>query len=192
MKRVQATPGQQPKEASGRFNHNVLESGLLQQVTHAVLSRDFKLAKSLATTKEHWRLIAVAEGEVTSPDATVSSEQPVLVQNTQDNICQDARGDYETTSRIYWRDKDLIATKKSMMFAACGVPEPVQNQPILVGVPYGVGWNRPYFNHNSLNHHQTYSFEHHHGAKNGGSLSLSYKSKRLGLQVNSFGQSSAY
>jgi len=150
-----------------------------QLVTRAVLNRDFELAKSLATTKEHWRLIAIAEGQSTAPEATVRTEQPVLVQASQEEMCQEARGDLETASRLYWRDEDLIATKKSMMYAACGVPEPVHQY---VGVPYGLGWNRPYFNHYRPQHHHN-RYGHH---QSGGSLNLRYKSKHMGLQVKSF------
>jgi hypothetical protein len=166
------------------FSNNVPSDNADQLVTRAVLNRDFKLAKSLATTKEHWRLIAIAEG---TPATTVKTEQPLFVQTNQENACEEARGDFETTSRLYWRDTDLVATKKSMMFAACGVPEPVQSQPILVGVPYG--WGRPHFNHHGPYHH-TYGHEHHHNRVHNGA-SLSYRSKHIGLQINSVSQHSA-
>jgi hypothetical protein len=174
------------------FSNNVRSDTVDQQVTRAVLNQDFKLAKSLAATKEHWRLIAIAEGESATPVTTVKTEQPLFVQTNQENACEEARGDFEKTSRLYWRDRDLVATKKSMMFAACGVPEPLQSQPILVGIPYGIGWVRPHYNHHRPNHHYTNGYEHQHNSvHNGGSLSLDYRSKQFGLQVNSARQNAA-
>jgi len=168
------------------YPNDMQSDAIDQQVTRAVLNRDFELAKSLATTKEHWRLIAIAEGSSATPVATVRTEEPHFVQASQEEMCQEARGDFDTASRLYWRDSDLIATKKSMMFAACGVPEPEQYT--LVGAPYGygMGWRRPYYNHHRLGHHQAKGYKHQY--QNGGSLNLGYKSKHMSLRANSFDQ----
>lgn len=160
-------------------------------VTSAVLSRDFKLAKSLAATKEHWRLIAIAEGE--------APPQPLTLANNQSEVsrideCAEAKDNFELVSRISWRDKDLVAAKKSVMYVACGVPEPVQNRPIFVGQTYGglsTGrWYHPnhampYRPYGGVGHH-TYPVNYHHGQNHTGSgASLSYKSKHFGIHVDS-------
>jgi hypothetical protein len=166
-------------------------SALDAAVTRAVLDRDFKLAKSIATTKEHWRLIAIAEGEAAQPVLTVANSQPEITPQAE---CAQAKNNFEYVSRNSWRDRDLVAAKKSVMYVACGMPEPVQNQAIFVGRTFGglqTGtWyppaypyhaNRPYgtVNHPHLvNHHynQNRSF---------GGVSLSYKSRHFGLNVDS-------
>lgn len=168
-------------------------------VTRAVLNRDFKLAQSLASTKEHWRLIAIVEGE---------AAQPLIVANNQAVIspadeCAQAKDNFESVSRTSWRDKDLVAAKKSVMYVACGVPEPVQNRPIFVGQTYGGfgGYGGLYNGHryqpnNAVPHqirpnggvgHHTYPVNHHFHVrdKSGSSASLSYKSKHFGINVNS-------
>ncbi len=103
-------------------------------MTNAVLSRDFKLAKSLATTKEHWRLIAIAEGEAVAQPLIAANTHPTA---SREDECAEAKYNFESVSRTSWRDKDLVAAKKSVMHVACGVPEPVQNQPIFVGRTFG-------------------------------------------------------
>lgn len=177
-------------------------------VTRAVLSRDFKLAKSLAATKEHWRLIAIAEGE----SAPQPLPQPLIVANTQPVVspayaCALAKDDFETTFSTTWRDKELVAAKKSVMNAACGVTEPEVNRPIFAGQTYS-GLNYGGLNYGGLNagrwpyrHHPPYQLRPHRGVGhhaypqahrtyNGrsqpwGGASLSYKSKHFGVNVNS-------
>lgn len=175
---------------------NALDSA----VTRAVLSRDFKLAESLATTKEHWRLIAIAEGE--------AAPQPLIVANSRPEIsradeCAQAKDNFESVSRTSWRDKDLVAAKKSVMYVACGVPEPVQNRPILIGHTYGGfgGYGNLYNghryqpshavphqagSHEGVGHHTYPVIQHFHDRNQAGSsASLSYKSKHFGFSVNS-------
>lgn len=173
-------------------------------ISRAVLKRDFKTARSLATTKEHWRLIAVAEGKKQTPQViTVKTSPPVYARNTRQDSCTSARYDYESTARNQWRDKDLIATKKSMMFAACGTPETVQqNRPVVIGHRYRNGINSsrwygtPYgqvtrYNQRHYNNHG-YSNKRGHSnhVKSGGGVSLRYKSKHFGVRASSFGTQS--
>ena len=169
-------------------------------VTRAVLNQDFKLAKSLAISKEHWRLIAIAEGE--------AAPQPLIVANSRPEIsradeCAQAKDNFESVSRTSWRDKDLVSAKKSVMYVACGVPEPVQNRPIFIGHTYGgYGGYGSLYNghryqashavphqarpHESVGYH-AYPINHHfHGRdQTGSNASLSYKSKHFGFSVNS-------
>ncbi len=163
-------------------------------VTRAVLSRDFKLAKSLATTKEHWRLIAIAEGEAAPQPLIVATSQPVF---SPEDECAQAKDNFESVSRTSWRDKDLVAAKKSVMYVACGVPEPVQSQPIFLGRAYGGLHNGSWYHPNHAVRHQTrphggvghhaYPVNHHyHGGNHAGSnASFSYKSKHFGIHVDS-------
>ncbi len=60
-------------------------------VTRAVLNQDFKLAKSLATTKEHWRLIAIAEEEAAPQPVIVVSNQAVF---SPEDECAQAKDNF--------------------------------------------------------------------------------------------------
>lgn len=88
-------------QAKSRFNLQTSQTPLTTQlaqanavdsaVMRAILSRNFKLAQSLATTKEHWRLISIAEGE---------AAQPLIVANSQSRVsreeeCADAKYNFE-------------------------------------------------------------------------------------------------
>jgi hypothetical protein len=163
-------------------------------VTRAVLNQDFKLAKSLAVTKEHWRLITIAEGEATPQPVIVATNQAVF---SPEDECAQAKDNFEFVSRTSWRDKDLVAAKKSVMYVTCGVPEPAVNRPIFVGQAYGslnTGHWRP---HNYVPHqarhydgigHHAYPLAHHthYGRSHAwGGASLSYKSKHFGINFNS-------
>jgi hypothetical protein len=164
-------------------------------VTNAVLGRDFKLAKSLATTKEHWRLIAIAEGETAPHVLTVANSQPVVSREVE---CAQATYDFDHVSSTSWRDRDLVAAKKSVMYAACGVSEPVVNRPLLVGQTFG-GLNyggpntgrwphRNYLPHQaSVRHHNPPQMYRHHNGRNQAwsGASLNYRSKHFGINVNS-------
>jgi hypothetical protein len=164
-------------------------------VTNAVLSRDFKLAKSLATTKEHWRLIAIAEGETAPQVLTVANSQPVVSREAE---CAQATYDFDYVSSTSWRDRELVAAKKSVMYAACGVSEPVVNRPLFVGQTFGGlnygGLNTGrWLNRNNLphqagvrHHNHPQKYRHHNGRSQAwGGASLNYKSKHIGINVNS-------
>lgn len=116
-------------------------------VTRAVLNRDFKLAKSLAATKEHWRLIVIAEGE--SAPQTLAANSPPVAQTVDE--CAQARESFESVSRTSWRDRELVAAQQSVMNAACGIQES-QNPTIIAGYPfgrfggiYGTRWGQPHY-----------------------------------------------
>lgn len=161
------------------------------KVTQAVLARDFILAKSIATSKEHWRLISMAEGE---HQPSIRTAPIVTAQVAARDQCAVARDDFESTSRTHRRDQDLIATKKTIMFAACGVAEPeVQNRTVVVGYPYGgiqsSRWvGTPY---GPVIYHQPYNkyYNKHDSthAQTGGGLSVNYQSKHFGISAKSYG-----
>jgi hypothetical protein len=165
------------------------DSALDIKIANAVLNRDFQLAKSLATTKEHWRLISMAEGE---RQTTIRTAPPIVSQAELQDDCAIARSEFEYTSRVHWRDKDLIATKESLMFAACGVAGPGgQNSVVVLGNPYGQIQSRRWIGtpYGPIIHHQP--FHNHHSNRNqvirGGGLSIDYNSKRFGVRAQSSG-----
>lgn len=185
----------QAAQTAQLVNVNQLDSA----VTSAVLNRDFKLAKSLANTKEHWRLIAIAEGEAPPAPLTVANVQPVISRAEE---CAQAKDNFEYVSRNSWRDKDLVAAKKSVMYAACGVPEPVNNQPIFVGQRFGGFQSGRLFYPNAVtpyyapHHARPYPHANHHnyGQNNLNSgfnhsdfnqsgFSLSYRSRHFGIST---------
>lgn len=121
-------------------------ASLDKAVTEALLNKNFALAQSLAQTKEHWRMIAVAQKA--NPPVTLATTQ-YTNQNAQLNACAQAKSDYEYTARTDWRDNALVAMKKDEMDAVCGgaSPQVVQNSVIGGGqfynYPYGgVGASR--------------------------------------------------
>lgn len=183
-------------QVKSTLNAQLMQAAALDSaVTRAVFKRDFKLAKSLATTKEHWRLIAIAEGEAPSQPLILAYNEPEV---SRIDECAQAKDNFELVSRISWRDKDLVAAKKSVMYVACGVPEPVQNRPIFIGQTYGglsAGrWYQPNHAmpyqtrpHDGVGHHAYPVNNHYHGRNYTGSsgVSLNYKSKHFGIQVDS-------
>lgn len=165
------------------------DSALDIKIANAVLKRDFQLAKSLATTKEHWRLISMAEGE---RQTTIRTAPPIVTQAELQDDCAIARSDFESTSRTRWRDKNLIATKQSLMYAACGVADPMdQNAIVVIGNPYGQIQSRRWIGtpYGPIIHHQP--FQNHHSNRNqvirGGGVSVDYNSKRFGVRAQSGG-----
>lgn len=172
------------------FVTNVAAADIDLLVSRAVLNGEFTLAKSLAQTKEHWRLISLAEGRTTVSTKPIAPV--IIVKNAARNECAIARNDFESTSRTKWRQKRLIAAKKSSMYAACGVVEPgQQNRPVVIGHSYGGiqssrwvapsyrrgAYHRPYGQHHKKHHSQ------HAQSKSG--FSLHYKSKHFGLRAQS-------
>jgi hypothetical protein len=168
-------------------------------VTQAVLNKNFALAKSLAKTKEHWRLIAITE------NATPVSENDKpenVIQSPSDNACERAQHDFDSTSQLYWRDRELVAAKKSVMYALCGVPEGGYNQqypPIIVAQPYysphgnihnGRWYGSPFpaVNPAQAYHRPLPHVNHFNGVQTGGSVNLNYRSRRFGVEVSGFNQ----
>jgi hypothetical protein len=196
---LQTTKLEQPKDLVAQ------SKDLDAAVARAVLDLDFKLAKSLAVTKEHWRLIALAEGESAPP------QPQIIAVNNQPEIsraeeCAQAKDSFESVSRISWRDRDLVAAKKSLMYSACGVSEPVNNQPIFVGQAFGGlrsgRWLYPNQNLNQhLPHHAGhrdyhqavqphFGYNHMRNNQLQSDFSLSYRSRHFGVSANSFNSSS--
>jgi hypothetical protein len=195
-----APPLAQPQALQAPPATQLAQAELDAAVTRAVLNRDFKLAKSLAVTKEHQRLISIAEDKAMLPPEIVAHNQAVVAREAE---CAQAKDNFEVVSRTSWRDKDLVAAKKSIMYAACGIAEPVQNPPVFVGRAYrgfgGYGslhsgrWSHPYHvaPHQSRPHrgvgHQAYPVKNNHHGHNltGGSANLSYKSKHFSINAES-------
>ena len=167
---------------------NALDAAL----TRAVLNREFKLAKSLAATKEHWRLIAIAEDEAALQPVISANDQALALREAE---CAQAKDNFDMVSRTSWRDRELVAAKKSIMYVACDVTEPEQSQPVYVGRTFGGLYSgRWYPNHVMPHQHRphkgvdhTYPIDHHYHGRipRGGSASLSYKSKHFSINADS-------
>lgn len=203
-----ADPVKAPNQKATTANLNTEEDGNMNNdslFNRAILDRDFKKAKTLATTKEQWRLIALAEDKSDKSNVLSSSDaanQQVIPQSTSQNDgCEQARNDYDVTSRNQWRERDLVAAKKSIMLAACGKAE-APSQPYVVNnipyngirsystpiYPYGYGWGQhyPYGDHH--NHDGSgYTGQASGGQTSGGSVTLRYNSKNFGVRAESFG-----
>jgi hypothetical protein len=204
---IQAKPikvAQQNQLSAAQESSDALDNA----VTQAVLNKNFELAKSLAVTKEHWRLIAVANQPAPAKPALEAVEPAQVVAN---NPCEDATKEFDYTSRVHWRDDDLIAAKKSIMYAACGVPEPAPSQPVYIGQSYGYPYpviisnrwvpnGRPH--HNPWRHptsndqfrpnaHDWRGNGHNNGQRAPEGLSVNIRSNRFGLQVGGYNQHSS-
>ena len=178
-------------QTKSEFGEQNLQSAKLAQanaldeaVARAVLHRDFKQAKSLAKTKEHWRLIAIAEQEPVPQPIVVAENNQVALR--QENECAEARENFESVSLTSSGDKALLAAKKSVMYAACGVSEPVHNQPLYIG--YGYGGHGLHRGHGDsrLNLHAPIAPNFRGGSHIGASGSLNYRSKNFGINARGF------
>jgi hypothetical protein len=172
--------------SQGSVPNKPAESSLDTKVTRAVLEKNFKLAKSLAVTKEHWRLISMAEGSHQSSVTTAPATSKQVVVRDE---CAIARNAYELTARTQRRNKKLIAAKKNSMFAACGVAEPAEEASTVIignqlgrgiqrrrwiGTPYGRVFNRPRLNRPQY-------------VNRGAGLSILYQNKHGGVRVQNGG-----
>lgn len=105
------------------------------RVKQAILNGDFDQAKSLATTSAHWQSIATAEAQ-----AKAAASEPVLAAEPDNNSradCVNAQAAFDYAVRNQWRDRELVAAKKSIMQAACGVGvDATQASPLVVESPY--------------------------------------------------------
>jgi hypothetical protein len=97
-------------------------------LTQAVLNNDFELAKTLAKTKEDWRLIALTEQVYTEkrtaqkPIAVIPPAAIKPVANAPENAdqrCSRASANFDYNTRNHWRDNELVAASKASMQAAC-------------------------------------------------------------------------
>lgn len=171
-----------------------------QAVTRAVLAGDFKLAKQLASTKEHWRLIAVAE----KPAATAAPSE-IQQKAYQQSPCERATADFDYNSQHHWRDSSLINAKRSIMYASCGVTEPMQQpSPVIVGQYYGqqlggITTSRWIAPHAGFGYGQPHGYAHppkpHHPHINRHTdyapqgLSIGYQNRNFGVRFGSFSSS---
>ena len=164
------------------------QSSLDLRVAQALLEQDFALAKSLARSKEHWRLIGMAEGK---QQLTVKTVPDMSNQIDAQNECKFARNAYESASSARWQDEALITIKKNSMYEVCGVAESIdQNRLIVIGnryrgvqssrwigIPYGpIVYNRPH-----------YYRRHSHQTNREAVLSINYQSKHLGVRAQTGG-----
>lgn len=128
-------------QATSKREAEIAEQNLFardQAVTQAVLAGDLKRAKALAVTKQHKKLIALAEGE-TSKIASVPQPSQVILASNDPTPCERASQEFESASRLSWRDEALISTKREVMHAVCGISPPMAASQPAIGVVGGFG-----------------------------------------------------
>ena len=114
---------------------------VIQQLDTAVKSaiavNDLNRAEALATTSEHWKWIGEARKSV-SQTARNQDQDPA-----QSSECQQAKTQLDYEAAKPFPDADVLQTKRSLMYASCGIPEPVEvvtEAPAVRFFPYQ--WNR--------------------------------------------------
>lgn len=97
---------------------------VIQQLDTAVKSaiavNDLNRAEALATTSEHWEWIGEARNNV-SQSSRNQRQDPA-----QSAECQQAKTQLDHEAGKPFPDADVLRTKRSLMYASCGIPEPVE------------------------------------------------------------------
>jgi hypothetical protein len=142
---IQTLPGI-TGESSGAVTPNLARKpAVIQQLDTAVKSaiamNDIGRAEALATTQEHWEWIA--EVRKTTPQvAKAETSDPA-----QSADCQQAKSQLDYEAGKPFPDTDVLQTKRSLMYASCGIPEPLEivtEAPAAGFFPYN---GRPYGRH---------------------------------------------
>jgi hypothetical protein len=123
-------------------------SRVMRQLDSAVISaidaNDLTRARALATTQEHKTWVAQAEKEVASQPQ--KSEATLKAELASSSACENAKRKLEAEANASFSNPEVLDARKSLMYAACGVVEPViiqqQSQPGYVyGYPYRFRYN---------------------------------------------------
>ena len=107
-------------------------------VKAAIAMNDLSRAEALATTQEHWEWITDARKTTPQPARTESLD---VAQSAE---CQQAKSQLDYEAGKPFPDPEVLQSKRSLMYASCGLPEPVEvlNEAPAVGFfPYH---NNPY------------------------------------------------
>ena len=89
-------------------------------VKSAIAVNDLTRAEALATTREHWEWIAEARKNI--PQATAASN----LDPSASPECQQAKSQLEYEAGKPFPDEDILQAKRSLMYASCGLSEPLQ------------------------------------------------------------------
>jgi hypothetical protein len=121
----------------------VQKSAVMRQIDAAVKSaiatNNLPKAEALATTREHWEWIA--EARRSAPQLNTSNSDDI----TDSYECMQARSSLEAEANKPNIDAQVLRAKRSLMYAACDLPEPIEivNQAPGAVFPYAYGRN-PY------------------------------------------------
>lgn len=97
---------------------------VIQQLDTAVKSAialdDLKRAEALATTREHWEWIAEARKNTSQVTKAETSDPAASAE------CQQAKSQLDYEAGKPFPDADVLQTKRSLMYASCGLSEPLE------------------------------------------------------------------
>lgn len=121
---LQTLPGISDEPSTENTSNLARKPLVIQQLDTAVKSsialNDLKRAEALATTREHWEWIAEARkntAQVTqaaTPDPAASAE------------CHQAKSQLDYEAGKPFPDADFLQAKRSLMYASCGLSEPLE------------------------------------------------------------------
>lgn len=114
-------------------------------VKSAIAAGDLTRAEALATTREHWEWIAEARR------ANAKNAPPAGQDDSEE--CQAAKQALERAADSANPEPEVLQAKRSLMYAACDIPEPVElvnQQPAATLFPYPYSGRRGYPGHRHL------------------------------------------
>lgn len=124
-------------------------------VKSALVANDLVRAKALSTTAEHRTWITEAEKEIANkPQKTETALKAEMASST---ACQKAKSSLEAEANASFSNPEVLEARKSLMYTACGVIEPVviqqHAQPnYIYGYPYRFRYNEPHHRHRHGQH----------------------------------------
>lgn len=97
---------------------------VIQQLDTAVKSaiafNDLKRAEALATTREHWEWIAEARKNIPQVMQAETADPATSAE------CQQAKSQLDYEAGKPFPDAEVLQTKRSLMYASCGLSEPLE------------------------------------------------------------------
>lgn len=141
-------------------NRNRIMRQLDDAVISALLANDLVRAKALSTTAQHRAWIMEAEKELASQPQ--KSEATLKAEMASSTACRKAKASLEAEANASYSNHEVLEARKSLMYAACGVVEPVviqqQVQPdYIYGYPYRFRENdRHRYRHRHEQHNPPY------------------------------------
>ncbi|RFC32325.1 MAG: hypothetical protein DID92_2727745318 [Candidatus Nitrotoga sp. SPKER] len=111
-------------QTSGNAQSSPYSRHLDAKVDEAIGTKDYRLAKQLALTSDHWRKINEAEKN----DAAVNfgkTPTDLLFEKSKTEECVNARRSHELAAGSSRDSNDaFVEAKRISMYSACGMPEP--------------------------------------------------------------------
>lgn len=102
------------------------------KVAEALGTGDFRRAKGLALTSEHWQMIAAAEQRINQA-VTGRTDADLRAELGKSQECKSAQRSYDIESSSIARNGAAINAAQQRMYAACGITPPtvVENRTIV-------------------------------------------------------------